>query len=221
MLKILIITLLATFLSASNPKVYAVLGDVIYNNVENIDKLKELEVYKIYKEDIEKYVAEVNATKIQGYKIESLQDDSEKKAYLTSLRKLSKQNDFFLRSVQNNYKNAINNENNELFSKIINSGLIDTQKNKQDIIDYYFKHAEDINTTGLIQTYLDEDAKLKEKRDADAARYKTKKMREAEKIRRIRENDLEAQRKLEERLQEEVNKKKLEIRKNQKLELTR
>jgi len=221
MYKLLLITLFTTILSASYPKIYAALGDVIYKNVDNIGKLVTIEKYSIYKDEIEKYVAEVQKTKELGFTIESKQTEgvNKKKEYLMSLRKLSKQNDFFVRSAEDNYKSAIENENSQLFSEIINSGLVDTQEYKKEIIDYYFAHSEDINATGVIQGYLDEDAKLKVKRDAEAAKYKTKKMREAEKIRRIRENDLEAQRKLEEKLQEEVNKKKLEIRKNQKIEL--
>jgi hypothetical protein len=217
--KIFIIALLVTLLNAQNPKVYAALGDVIYDNVDNIEKLKDINAYQSYINDIAEYVAEVRQAKEVGLLIESSANHQGKKSYLSTLRRLSKKNDFFIRSVQSNYKNAIDSNNSELFSQIVNSGLIDTNRNKEQILDYYFQHAEDINASGIIQKYLDEDAKLKAKRDAAAARYKTKKMREAEKIKRIRENDLEAQRALEKRLQEEVNKKKLEIRINQKREL--
>jgi hypothetical protein len=217
--KILLITILVSFLNAAYPTVYSALGNVIYENVEKIEKLENIQKYAIYKEDISQYVQDVQKAKEEGYKIESSQDSKAKKEYLTTLRKLSKKNDFFIRSAQINYKNSIENKDSALFSQIINSGLIDTDKHKQEIIDYYFEHEEDINASGLIQSYLDEDAKLKEKRDAQAAKYKTRKMREAEKIKRIRENDLQAQKELEKRLQEEVNKKKLEIRQNQKKEL--
>lgn len=221
MYKILIITLLTTLLNASYPKVYSALGDVIYENAEKIEKLEDIEIYSIYKVDIEKYVTEVNKTKEEGFTLESAADKEAQKAYLTSLRALSKQNDFFTRSAQSNYKNAIKEENSFLFSQLINTGLIDTQKHKEEIIDYYFKHAEDINASGVIQSYLDEDALLKEKKDAQSAKYKTKKMLEAEKIKRIRQNDIDAQKKLEKKLQDEVNKKKLQIRTDQKKELTK
>lgn len=219
MRNILIITLLALFLNAFNPKAYAVLGDVIYNNVEKIENLANIKEYSLYKDEIIKYAQEVSQTKEKGFLVESSSDKNLKKEYLTTLRKLSKQNDFFVRSVQSNYSNSIKNENSLLFSQMINSGLMDTQKNRKEIIGYYLRHSDDINTSGVIQTYLDEDAKLQAKRDAIAAKHKTKKMREKEKIERIRANDLEAQRKLEAKLQKEVTQKKLEIRENQKKEL--
>jgi hypothetical protein len=217
--KILIITFLVTLLNASYPKLYSALGDIIYDNVDKIEKLQNIKEYDVYKKEISDYVAEVQKTKEKGFEIISSDNKEDKKAYLTTLRKLSKQNDFFIRSVQSNYRKSIENEDSQLFSKLINSGLLDTQEHKQEIIDYYFEHEEDINATGVIQSYLDADAKLKSKRDAQAAKYKTKKMREAEKIKRIRKNDIEAQKALEKKLQEEVNKKKLEIRQNQKIEL--
>lgn len=219
MYKILIMTLLATLLNASYPIVYSALGNTIYENAQSVEKLKDIEAFSTYKEEILEYVKEVQNVKQEGFKIDASQESADKKAYLATLRKLSKQNDFFVRNAEARYKISIENENSLLFSQLINSGLIDTQKNKQEIIDYYFKNQEDINASGVIQFYLDEDARLKDKRDAHAAEYKSKKMREAEKIKRIRRNDIQAQQELEARLQKEVDMKKQEIRKNQKREL--
>ncbi|MBN2815383.1 MAG: hypothetical protein JXQ67_01770 [Campylobacterales bacterium] len=220
MYKIIIFTFFTTLLYAKNPNVYAVLGDVIYNNVDSIEKLQNIEAYKDYKLGIKNYVSLVHETKEQGFAIESGDDIESKGKYLSTLRELSKKNDFYIRKAQNSYKNAVENEDSTLFTTLVNSGLIDTEKNKEDILQYYFEHADDINTSGVIQSYLDEDAALKNKQAAQA-RYKSKKEREAEKIKRIRQNDLEAQKRLEERLQEEVNRKKIEIRENQKKELTK
>ena len=44
----IILSLLATFLMAENPKVYSALGDVIYDNVDNITKLQSIDSYKIH-----------------------------------------------------------------------------------------------------------------------------------------------------------------------------
>jgi len=221
MYKILIISILATLLSASNPKIYAALGDVIYDNADNIEKLQNLEVYSDRASEIKEYIEEVNSTKEIGFKIELDRVKPDKKEYLIKLRELSKLNDSFVRSAKANYKNSLKNNNSLVFSQMINSGFIDTVKNKEEIIDYYFLHSDDINASGVIQSYLDEDIRLKAKRDALAKKYKSKKMREAEKIKRIRENDKEAQEKLEKMLQDEVNKKKIEIREHQKKELTK
>jgi hypothetical protein len=208
-----------TFLSANNPKPYAVLGDVIYNNVEKIKSLENLNSYKEYKNDIAKYVEEVNATKNEGFKLELGKANISKKEYLVELRKLSKLNDYFLRSVKTNYKNSMDSNNYNLFSEIINSGLIDTKKNIHEIVDYYYKHKEDINSTGIIEKLLNDDAKLKALKEAERRRHKTKKMLEEEKIKRIRAEDKEAQRALELKLQKELENKKLKIREEQKKEL--
>ena len=220
MYKILLLTILVSFLNAANPKPYAVLGDVIYDNAQNIQKLVNLEAYIAQKDMIVKYLDEVENVKNDGYALETSNDNASKRPYLNKLRELSKKNDRFNRSVKANYKISIKDENSPLFSQMINSGIIDTQKNKQEIIDYYFAHSEDINASGVIQTYLDEDAKLQALREAQRKKYKSKREREQEKIKRIRENDQIAQKKLEAQLQKELVQKKKEIRKVQREELS-
>ena len=213
--------LLTTLLYAQNPIAFAALGDVIYNNVDKIEKLKNIDEYKIYDEKIDKYVADVKKAKEEGFALENGASAVTKKAYLNKLRALAKTNDFFVRSVASSYDAAKRDQNNKLFSKIINSGLLDTKERKKEIIDYYFAHAQDMNTTGLIQSYLEEDAKLCAKKEAQLKRYKSKKEREAERIKEIRERDKREKERLEKKLQEELQKKKEEIREYQKEELNK
>ncbi len=213
--------LLATLLFAQNPIAFAALGDVIYNNVDKIEKLKNIDEYKIYDEKIDKYVADVKKAKEEGFALENGSTAVTKKAYLNKLRSLAKTNDFFVRSVASSYDAAKRDQNSRLFSQIINSGLLDTNERKKEIIDYYFAHAQDMNTTGLIQSYLDEDAKLRAKKEAQQKRYKSKKEREAERIKEIREKDKREKERLEKKLQEELQKKKEEIREYQKEELNK
>jgi len=213
--------LLTTLLFAQNPIAFAALGDVIYDNVDKIEKLKNIDEYKIYDEKIDKYVADVKKAKEEGFALENGSTAVTRKAYLNKLRTLVKTNDFFVHSVEASYDAAKKNQNSRLFSQIINSGLLDTETRKKEIIDYYFSHAQDMNTTGLIQSYLDEDAKLRAKKEAQQKRYKSKKEREAERIRQIRENDKREKERLEKKLQEELQEKKLEIREYQKEELNK
>ncbi|SFV51246.1 hypothetical protein MNB_SM-7-888 [hydrothermal vent metagenome] len=70
--------LLSTLLFAQNPIVYAALGDVIYNNVDNIEKLKNIDEYKIYDEKIDKYVADVKKAKEEGFAVENGSDCKDK-----------------------------------------------------------------------------------------------------------------------------------------------
>ena len=210
---------MATFLSAHNPNPYSALGDVIYDNVSNIESLKQIDSYRLYADDIDKYVSEVDEAKIQGYELEKAATSKTKNEYLNRLRTLSKTNDYFLRSINNKYKESMKKDDYKLFLQIINSGLINTQKKKKEIINYYYKNKENIDSTGVIDTFLEEDAKLRLNKDRQKKHYKTKKQLEAEKIKRIRENDKAAQKKLEEDLQKDLNTKKAEIRKIQRKEL--
>lgn len=219
MKKIIITLLCTTFLFANNPIVYAALGDVIYNNVDKINNLKSISQYSAEIDKIDKYVSSVEKTKKSGFSIERGEKKINKIDYLNSLRKLSKTNDYFVRSAKKNFKQAISKEDSLLFSKIVNSGLVDTQKYKEKIINYYFEHAEDINASGIIQSYLDEDKKLKAKKEIQVKHYQSKKMREEAKIRRIRKEDKEKQEALEKKLDAELKAKKRQIREEQKSEL--
>ena len=209
----------AMLFGASNPKVYAQLGDTIYNNVSAIDKLKDMKAFELYHDKMAKYVEDVKQTKLIGYAIENGYSKVDKMEYLNRLRKLAKQNDFYLRLAQQSYARALENEKSDLFVSLINSGAIDTASRKNEIIDYYYAHKEDINATGVIQNFLDEDAKLRALKEAEYKNRKTKKQLEEERLRRIREKDRREQEALEKKLEMELEKKKKELREEQKKEL--
>ena len=221
----LIITILSTLLLAQdinlqkNPRVYAALGNVLYNNLPEIEKLKEIDTFSQYTSEINRYIRDLSKLKKKGFAIEAGNVTIDKKAYLNKLREFSKKNDYFVSLARNSFKKSLSDQDSKTFEKIINTGLIDTQRNKEKIIDYYFEHQEDINASGVIQSYLDEDAKLRAKREKKRRYYKTKKQLEAEKIKRIRANDKRKQEELEKKLDAEVTKKKKEIRAEQKKEL--
>lgn len=221
MYKLLFISILVTFLSASNPKPYAALGDTIYNSVEVIQGLKELDAYSLYVDDINTYLQGVADAKELGYLIEQGKAPHEKKNYLDKLRKLSTTNDYFLRSINSVYNTALQEKEFDLFSAIINGHFIDTNEHKKEIIDYYFAHQEDINSSGVIDAFLEEDAALKARKEAQKKRYKTKKQLEEEKIKRIRANDKANQESIEKELEKDLETKKLQIREDQKRELAK
>ena len=208
-------------LYAQNPKIYAALGDIIYNNLPKIEKLQNIPEFSPYKDDIQKYVRDVTQTKKMGFAIQNGDKLIDRREYLNKLRTLSKKNDFFTRAVDIGFQTALKKENSTLFHQMINSGLLHTKKYKQKIINYYFNHSDELNTTGLIQKYLDEDARLKAKQESQKKHYKTKRERELERIRRIRLKDKLQQQKLEKELEEKLRKKKLEIREYQEKELSK
>ncbi|DAB29669.1 MAG TPA: hypothetical protein CFH84_08630 [Sulfurimonas sp. UBA12504] len=213
--------LCVTLLIADNPKIYSTLGDAIYNNTENILKLKDMEAYAAMYEDIDKYISEVHVVKKIGKAIEEGDTSVSSKEYLEKLRILSKENDNYVRSAQSKFRTSMSDEDSELFSLLINSELVDTSRYKNEIINYYVAHSESVNADGVIQKFIDEENSLKNKEVVNKKLYKSKQQYQKEKIQRIREQDEAQQKALEETLEEELEKKKSEIRENQVKELAR
>jgi hypothetical protein len=205
----------------ANPTIYSVLGDGVYNNVGNIVKLKEIPAYMDEKDKISSYVQEVYATKKIGHALENGDVSIDKLVYLNKLRELSKENDNYIRSVHSNFRASMSNGDSDLFSSLINSGLIDTRRYKDEIINYYIGHVEEINPEGVIQDFINEDKYLKKEAAANQKLYKSKQQRQKDKIQRIREQDAIEQKALEQSIQKEVDQKKSEIRENQIKELSK
>ena len=217
---LLLIPLLTALLLANNPRPYAALGDVIYDNAKYIEKLQNIDSCQVSKVEIQKYLKDVNKTKKYGFELEAHKANRDKKVYLNRLRELSKINDDYVRRVKAGYAISMKTDNYQLFSQVINSGLIDIKEKKLEIIDYYYKHRDDINATGVIGDLLDEDAKLKARKEALRKQRKTQKELEAEKIKRIRENDRREKERLELELQRNLEKEQERIREEQKKELS-
>ena len=217
-MKKLIICLFTTLLSAQNPIVYSALGDIIYDNIENIQNLKNIVQYKKHENKIDKYASDVKNLKEIGFKIQSGDEKYKKLEYLQNLRELSKVNDFFLRSVEKDFNKAIKCEDSKLFSKILNSGLIDVKEYKTQIKSYYLSHSRDINTSGVIQNILDKEFIKKQKKKSQVKRLTKKQLQEA-KIKRIRENDKIKQENIKKSLEDIATQKKIKIREEQKQKL--
>ena len=221
MYKVLFFLLFSTIVFAKNPFPFSALGDIIYDNAPKIEKLKKIDDFAVYNKKIDNYILDVKKAKQEGFSLEKKSNAILRKSYLEKLRSLAKTNDYFVHLVKVLYKNSIKTDNPELFSKLVNSGLLDTDAYKKEIINYYFAHQKSIDSHGVIQKYLDEDAKLKAKKEAQQRRYNNKKAKEAERIRYIREQDKIQQERLEKKLQEELQEKKMEIREYQKRELSK
>ena len=201
---------------AVHPKVYESLGNEIYSNAAHIEKLKTLDLYTQYTNTIDTYISDVNKTKILGYQVESGNRKNIKLEYLNQLRKHKKVNDYFIRSAQSAFKSALDSKDNILFVGIVNSGLLDTSKNRKAIMNYYKMHKKDMNPQGIMQIFLDEEEASKNKK---YFKSKTKKQIQEEKIARLRKNDILDKAALEKKLSDALKAEKAEIRKEQEREL--
>ncbi len=213
MKKIVLLFLLATLLVAQNPKIYSALGNVVYDSVQKIEKLKEISKYSKFKEKIDTYAEEVERCKNIGYEIEKGDKSLEIGEYLQSLRALSKTNDFFYKTVLNSFKSSMKDEDSELFIQTINSGLLDTDKYKSEILEYYFAHSSDIDAPDILKKYIDEVKTVKIQQ-----KLSKQQIQEA-RIKRIRKSDKAKQEALQKALEKELIQKKINIRKEQMQEL--
>jgi len=230
MIKKLIIILFATFLMAEdnsspsdnkittieitsnlNPKVYEALGDNIYNNVAYIEKLQEMPRFSRDIAKIQEYVDDVNEAKEIGYNIENKTNSVSTDEYLKRMRALTKRNDGFIQDVVNSYKSSMRYKDNDFFHKIINSGLLDTQKYKSEIMSYYLEHSRQIDASGVIQSYLDEEELLKKQAKVKKKVIVTKRQIQDAKIKRLRQNDKNQDAKIQKELDDELTTKKKEI----------
>lgn len=218
MYKFLYITLFITLLHAQTPKPFASLGDEIYNNLDKIILLRDMNIYKIYVEDIDTYIKKVKKTKKMGYRIERGTLKKSTGKYLRNLRALSKKNKYFVESIENYYTMAKQENNFKLFSQIVNSGLIDVKKHKKDIYSYYAKHKNRITLDATLEKIVKKESKKRVKK-AKLKKYKSKHSRAQEKIMRMRASDARARDALEKKLQNELDKKKREILEEQEKEL--
>lgn len=204
--------------SPQNPVVYSALGNNIYNNEIAIEDLLELKEFQVYKDRIINYLKDVRKTKKMGFAIEKGDTSISKGTYLKKLRVLSKENDFFVKTVNSNFKFAIKNKDNKLFVHSIDSNLLDIKRYKKMICSYYYSHEDEISEYGDVLTTLIkglESKKVKKK----VYKGKTKQQVQDEKMRRIRLKDKQKQEAIQKALEAELEKKKANIRKTQKEEL--
>jgi len=199
-----------------NPQVYTSLGNEIYTNISAIEKLKQINKYKVFTEKIDTYLKKVKQTKIFGYELASNRHSGVKLDYLKQLREHKKVNDYFIRSAHDTLKSAIDTKDNALFTQMVNSGLIKTREYKKQIMLYYKANASEIDPKGVIQTFLDEEYAWK---NTKQYKPKTKAELQKEKVARLRKNDKLDAEALEKRLSEELRLKKEKIIQEQEREL--
>ena len=215
---LLLITIFTLQLFALNPKIYATLGDKLYNNLDNIKALQHREEFKEDVVKIKEYIFSVKALKGVGFNIDRGDFSVTKQEYLDNLRALAKTNDYFVVKIKQLFFNSIDQNNSELFLFTVKSNLLDTTRYKSDIKKYYYAHKDEIDIEGsVIEKFVQEDEKKKKPKPV----YKgpTKEELQRAKIEEIRAKDKARQEALAKSLEEELKKKKEMIRKEQEKEL--
>lgn len=218
MIRIFLTLLLAVTVWAANPKMYAGVGDPIYDTMEQVKSLVWIESMRKYRQGIGDFLAACQTTKEQGLALEkSHAVESERKGYLQKLRTLTREHDFFVNAARKVFEQTMKTGNYEDFSKLIETGLIDTATNRQEITAFYETHR-GTHRIEVLDAYLMEDQALreremseKEKRRERYERYKKQRIEQinrrqkAEKASKRREIEAETERQKQEayRMQEE------------------
>jgi len=218
MKKFILLLLSSLALLAQTPKVYSSLGDGIYNHLYAIKNLKTIKSYEAQISTIDQYILEVNKAKKLGFAIESGLQKARFDEYLQTLRRLSKVNEQFIRGGKSSFEHSIQTKNNDLFIGIVNSGIIDTQGNKNIIMNYYNQHADDIDAQGVVQEFIDEEYERLHKDKPKKVFVDKDKIRK-DRIKRLRANDKLKQEALEKKVLDEADEKKRLIIEEQKREL--
>jgi len=173
-MKIFLFFFLCSFLVyAKTPTVFKDFGDPLYANALKLEKLKELPI--ISKEKLDSYLKNVEEVKKFGNTLLK-SDEKAKEKYFEDLRKLAKQNDIYVDQAREFFKQAFDKDDVEMFSKILESGLIDIKRNEEKIFEFYKKNKKDFfnkeNFVDEIGTYkkLFKNIKNKEKQMLDTLR---------------------------------------------------
>ncbi|MEA3373485.1 MAG: hypothetical protein U9Q62_07330 [Campylobacterota bacterium] len=213
-----VLFLVGVTLYAQNPKVYAGLGDVIYGDMVKISNLADTKLMSSHQENIDKYLRKCLNLHKKGLIID--RDGGDEKAYLNELRTLAKEYDFFVRTAQRSLHQAMSNNDYDAFSQFIKSGLIDIEKDDEQIIGFYELHRSETNVIPEVESYIEyRDELKKQEAEALAARralYLKYKQRRIDQINRRQSNKKAA---FAQEVEDERVRTKEEVYKEQKQEL--
>ena len=150
---ILLLLTITLTLFAQNPRSFAALGDVIYDDVATFEKLKTLPSMQEFSSDIDSYSAEAKKAKEMGFLIDAKDKSVDAKSYLAELRKLSEKHDMIMENSTKRFKEALHDEDGETINAMLKYGVIDTEDYDKELINYYEEFNEDQNLSSLNDFY--------------------------------------------------------------------
>ena len=226
MKKYLLLFTLSLSLFAQNPKSFAALGDVIYNDVSKFENLKEMPSMQEYRTAIDAYIVSANETKKMGFAIdiENAKDNKDAavdgKEYLKALRNLSTEHDVIIDNSRARFKEAITDEDSETINGMIDYGVIEIEDYKDELIHYYEEFGEDQNLSSLETMYAEHINGLNKDTNATALSNAQREARENEaRIKRMRAQDKAKTDALEKLVEEEKEREKQKVLNEHKKEL--
>ena len=220
MLKWFLIISMSVAMWAANPKIYAGLGDFIYDDMVNISQLGELDAMGNERVQIQAYLKRCQNVKERGFSLDNNGSVEEKENYLETLRSLETERKFFVNAANAALERKIQENDFEGYKELLQTGMIDIEKNSDDIINFYALNKSSENTIVEVEDYLIYRQALKKQEAEETVRrgaiYKSYRQRRLEQINRRQTENKAAE---VNRIEAEREQKKEEIYKEQKEEL--
>ncbi len=220
MKQFILLILFTLTLFAQNPKSFAALGDVTYDDIETFKKLKEMPSMKDYEGDIDAYITFALSTKEMGFAVDAKDKSVDSKVYLKALRKLSAEHDAIILNSRKRFKEAMSDEDSETINKMVLCGVINPENYKNELIDYYSEFGEDSNLSSLDAMYQEYLKSIKKDTNTSKLTEAQKEKREnAARIKRIRAKIEAKEAALEKSVAQEQKREKEKVLSKQKKEL--
>lgn len=220
MKKYLLLLTMTLSLFAQNPKSFAALGDVLYDDVPKFEQLKEIAAMQEFTPVIDSYIALAKQTKKVGFSVDAKQSQVNAKEYLKALRKLSAEHDAIVVSSRTRFKEALSDEDGVTINAMVHCGVIKTDDYEDALIRYYDEFSEDQNLSSLEVMYSNYIRTIKkdDNRTALSAAQKEAQENEAS-VKRMRELNKAKADALETAVKEEKEREKQKVLNEQKKEL--
>ena len=145
-------------LYAKNPVVFKEFGDPLYENASKFEKLKDLLISDKERKEIEFYLQELKKVKEFGNTL-SLNDQKTKEKYFQLLRELALSNDTFVEKAREIFRDSLKKSDLKTFFRVLETGLIDIQRNEVKIFQFYSKHKKEFLPQDV---YIDDIKKYEE-----------------------------------------------------------
>lgn len=220
MKKYLLLLTMTLSLFAQNPKSFAALGDVIYDDIPKFEQLKQMPSMQDFTSEIDNYIASAKQTKKMGFAVDAKENSINAKEYLKALRQLSTEHDTIIVNSRTRFQEALKDEDGATVNAMVNYGVIKTEDYESELIRYYEEFSEDQNLSSLEAMYNDYLSTLKKDDNSSALSAAQKEALENEaRIKRMRELNKAKTDALESSVQEEKIREKQKVLNEQKKEL--
>ncbi len=221
-MRLFLLLLISMSLYAQTPRIYASLADPIYDNLSAVASLSTFEGFAEDKARISSYVQNAVDAKVAGDAIAEKQEGAmDRKAYLNTLRALSKEHTYFTVKANRQFRQTMQNDDCETFASLIKTDLIDMMTFEKEMLEYYTssttcKPIEEMDMYIAYKKKGEEKAQMsKQKRQQSYREYKENR------IERFRARDRAEKEAYEKQLREETERTKADVRAELKSELRR